>query len=150
MVTCSKHTQVLTHLVHSCHGSLLPSTVFNVLALVNIILIHASRGALSISAKPGSATHFSTSIASAGLQRLLVGACVHLVMFRAVSCRMWLVPCINVSHASHMYRCTRNFIIDARLYRGIFLLSKYVIIVNWSSSKLDILNSQFIPLLGIY
>ena len=90
------------HLVHPCHGSLVPSTLFNVLALVNIIRIHTGRRALSISAKPGSAAHFSTSTTSAGLQHLSVGACVHLVSFRAVSCCMWPLPHVNISCTSQL------------------------------------------------
>ena len=52
--------------------------IHNTLALVNIIHIHTGRRALSISVKPGSATHFPTSTTSARLQHLLVGAHVHL------------------------------------------------------------------------
>ena len=87
------------HLVHPCCGSLLPSTVFNALALVNIIHVHVGGCALSISVKPRSAAHFSTSTAS-----LSVGAHVHLVWFRAASHHMWLLPYINVSRASHIYQ----------------------------------------------
>ena len=76
--------QVSMCLVHPCYGSLLPSTVHNMLALVNIH-IHAGGHALSIPAKPRSATHLPTSTTSTGLQHLLVGALVHLVWFRAVS-----------------------------------------------------------------
>ena len=90
------------HLVCPQHRSLLPSTVHNVLALVNILCVHAGGCALSISAKPGSTTHFPTSTASAGLQHLLVGAHVHLVWFRAASHCMWPLPCVNVFRASHM------------------------------------------------
>ena len=71
--------QVLMHLVHPHCRSLLPSTVHNMLALVNIICIHTSGHALSIAVKPRSAAHFPTSTTSAGLQRLWVGARVHLV-----------------------------------------------------------------------
>ena len=39
VVKSSKHTQVLTHMVHPHHWSLLPSTLHNALALVNIIHI---------------------------------------------------------------------------------------------------------------
>ena len=81
------------HLVHPHHGSLLPSTVHNVSALVNIICIHIGGHTLSISAKLGSATHFPTSTASAGLPHLFVGACVHSVWFKAVSHCMWPPPC---------------------------------------------------------
>ena len=81
---------------------LLPSTVFNMWALVNIICIHAGWCTLSISVKPGSATHFSTSTASGGLQHLSVGAHVHLVMLRAVSHHVWLLPHVNISHASQL------------------------------------------------
>ena len=79
------------HLVRPHHGSLLPSTVHNALALVNIIHVHTDGCALSISVKPGSATDFPTSTASAGLQYLLVGAHVHLVWFRAASRHVWLL-----------------------------------------------------------
>ena len=102
MVRCSKHAHVLTHLVHPCHGSLLPSTVFNTLALVNIIHVHAHGRTLTISAKLGSAAHFSTSTASAGLQHLLVCAHVHLVWFRAASRYVWPLSRVNVSRTSHI------------------------------------------------
>ena len=90
------------HLVCPCHRSLLPSIVHNTLALVNITHAHTSGHALSISVKPGSATHFPTSTASAGLQCLLACACVHLVWFRAVSHLMWPLPCTNIFHASQI------------------------------------------------
>ena len=82
--------------------SLLPSTVHNTLACVNITRIHAGGHALSISAKPRSATHFPTSTTSIGLQCLLVGACGHLVCFRAVSHCAWPSPHANVLHASQI------------------------------------------------
>ena len=103
MVRYSKHVQVLTHIVHPCHGSLLPSTVLNVLALDNIVCVHAGGHTLSISVKPGSAAHFPTSTTSTGLQHLLVGACVHLVCFRAASRHVWPLPCINIFYTSHIY-----------------------------------------------
>ena len=96
VVRYSKHMQVLMHLVHPHHGSLLPSTVHNALALVNIIHAHTAGCALSISAKPESVTHFPTSTTSAGLQCLLVGAPMYLVWFRAVSCHVWPLPCANI------------------------------------------------------
>ena len=83
------------HLVHPHCGSILPSTVHNVLALVNIIHIHAGGCALSISVKPGSAAHFPTSTTSAGLQHLLVGVHVHWVWFKAASCHVWPLPRAN-------------------------------------------------------
>ena len=98
----SKHVQVSTCLVHPCHGSLLPSTVHNALSLVNIVCVHASGCALSISVKPGSAAHLPTGTASTGWQCLSVGACVQLVWFRAVSSHMWLPPCIIVLQASQL------------------------------------------------
>ena len=100
MVRYSKHVQVSMHLVCPHHRSLLPSTVHN--ALVNIIRVHVCGRALSISAKPRSATHFPTSTTSTGLQHLLVGAHVHLVWFRTVSRHMWPLPCVNVFHASQL------------------------------------------------
>ena len=90
------------HLVRPHHTSLLPSTVHNTLACVNIAHIYASGHALSISVKPGSAAHLPTSTASIGLQHLLVAAHVHLVWFRAVSHHVWPSPCTNVLHTSHM------------------------------------------------
>ena len=89
-------------LVHPHHGSLLPSTVFNALALVNIICIHTSGHTLSISVKPRSAAHFSTSTISTGLQCFSVGALVHLVWFRAVSHHVWPLPHVNVSCTSQL------------------------------------------------
>ena len=86
--------------MHPHHRNLLPSTVFNMLALVNIISIHTSGCTLSISVKPRSATHFPTSTTSTGLQCLLVSACVHLAWFRAVSHHLWPLPCVNIFHAS--------------------------------------------------
>ena len=97
--------QVSTCLVRPRCGSLLPSTVHNMLALdklVNIVRVHVCGCVLSISAKPGSATHFPTSTASAGLQCLSVGACVHLVWFRAASCHVWPLPCVNVFCTSQL------------------------------------------------
>ena len=85
-----------------CSGSLLPSTVHSMLALVNIIHIHTSGCTLSISVKPRSATHFPTSTASTGLQHLLVGAHVHLVWFRAMSHYMWPSPHTNIFHTSKL------------------------------------------------
>ena len=55
--------------------SLLPSSVFIVLALVNSNVPH--RGDLSISTRPGSAASLPDSTASTGLLCLLVGAHVH-------------------------------------------------------------------------
>ena len=103
MVRPLKHTQVSTCLVHPRCGSLLPSTVHNALALVNIVHVHASGHALSISAKPGSATYFPTSTTSTGLQHLSVGPCVHLVWLRAANCHIWPLPCINIFHASQLW-----------------------------------------------
>ena len=105
MVRYSKHTLVSTwyHLVHPHHRSLPPSTVHNMLALINIAHTHIGGHTLSISAKPGSTTCFPTSTTSAGLQHLLVGAHVHLVWFRAASCRMWQLQRTNVFHASHVW-----------------------------------------------
>ena len=91
------------HLVHPHCRSLLPSTVHNALALVNIICIHAGGCTLSISAKPRSATHFPTSTTCTGLQHLLVAAHVHVVWFRAMSHHVWLPPCTNIFHTSHIY-----------------------------------------------
>ena len=101
MVRYLKHVQVSTCLVHPRCGSLLPSTVHNALALVNIICIYAGGHTLSISVKPGSATHFPTSTTSAGLQHFSVGAHVHLVWFRVVSHCVWPSPHANILHASH-------------------------------------------------
>ena len=98
VVRYSKHTQVLTCLVCPRCGSLLPSTVHNVLACVNIACVHTGGCTLSISAKPGSTTYFPTSTTSAGLQCLLVGACLHLVWFRTASHHVWSLPCTNVLH----------------------------------------------------
>ena len=76
VVRYSKHAEVLMHLVCPHHGSLLPSTVHNVLACVNIAHVHASGCVLSISVKPRSATYFPTSTTSTGLQCLrLVPVC---------------------------------------------------------------------------
>ena len=80
------HTKVVMRLVCPHHGSLLPSTIFNVLVLVNIIHVHTGGCIPTISVKPGSAAHFLTSTTSAGLKHLLVGACVHLVWLRAANC----------------------------------------------------------------
>ena len=55
------------HLVLLTMGAYFLLTVLNVFTLVNIICVHASGCALSISAKPRSATHFPTSTTSAGL-----------------------------------------------------------------------------------
>ena len=90
------------HLVCPQHRSLLPSTVHNALALVNIIHIHTGECTLSISAKPRSAALFPTGTTSTGLQHLLVGAHVHLVCFRAVSHHVWPLPHVNVFHASQL------------------------------------------------
>ena len=113
----SKHVHVSMHLVHPCHGSLLPSTVHNASALVNIIQVHIDGHALSISVKPGSATHVPTSTASIGLQHLSVGACVHLVWFRAASFRMWLPSCANILHASQLLASTVSEAPDRRCHR---------------------------------
>ena len=94
--------QVSMHLVHPHHRSLLPSTVLNALTLFNIIQVHAGGCALSISAKPGSAIHFSTSTSSTGLQCLSVGACMHLVWFRAVSHNVWLLLRANIFCTSQL------------------------------------------------
>ena len=55
--------------------SLLPSSAFIVLALVNSNVSH--QGYLGISMRPGSAASLPDSTASTGLQCLLVGARVH-------------------------------------------------------------------------
>ena len=94
--------QVSMCLMHPCCRGLLPSTAHNVSALVNIVYIHASGRALSISAKPRSAAHFPISMASTELQCLSVGARVHLVWFRAASRHVWSLPCINIFHASQL------------------------------------------------
>ena len=95
---------------HPRHRSLLPSTVHSALALVNIICINTGGCTLSISVKPGSAAHLPTSMASAGLQHLSVGACVHLVWFRAASHRVWPSPRANVFCASHMIQQFNNYL----------------------------------------
>ena len=59
----------------SLSWSLLPSSVFIVLALVNSDVSH--RGDLGILKRPGGATSLPDSTTSTGLLCLLVGACVH-------------------------------------------------------------------------
>ena len=100
---CLKHAQVLTCLVCPCHKSLLPSTVHNTLAWVNITYIHISGCTLSISAKPESAAQFPTSTTSVGLQCLSVGEHVHLVWFVATSRHVWPPPRANDSPRIHKY-----------------------------------------------
>ena len=63
------------HLACLWDWSLLPSSVFIVLALVNSDISH--QGDLGISTRPGSAASLPDSTASTGLQCLLVGARVH-------------------------------------------------------------------------
>ena len=70
--------QVTTCLVHPCDWSLLPSTVSDVLICVFATRMFCHMH-LSIPEKPRSAAHSSTSNASTGLLRLLVGALVHFV-----------------------------------------------------------------------
>ena len=95
-----KHAQVLMHLVCPCHKRLLPLTVHNVLALVNIIHIHVCGCALSILVKPGSATHFPTSTASAGLQCLwLVPVCTWFGLeLRVIACVCCHVSTFSTHH----------------------------------------------------
>ena len=97
-----KQTQVLMHLVHPCHGSLLPSTVSNTFALVNSILIHISGHAL-VSQKSLGVPHTSLPVLLLqDCQHLLVGAHVHLVRFRAVSHHVWSLSGVNIFHASQL------------------------------------------------
>ena len=84
------------HLVHPRHGSLLSSTVCKAFALVNSIHIHVSGCPFSISVNPGSATHFPSSTASAGLPVPFSWCLCALGRFRAVSHHMWPPSCINI------------------------------------------------------
>ena len=76
---CSKHAQVATHQAGPCDWSLLPSTVLSTFSYLCYLLCMFQYMHSSVPKKPGSATHSSTSIASAGLLCLLVGALVHYV-----------------------------------------------------------------------
>ena len=95
--------QLSMHLVYPPCRSLLPSTVHNALALVNIVHIHTSGCTSSISAKPGSIAHFPTSTTSSGLQCLSVGGRVHLGLVK--SCELLHVTnaCIKVFHPSQSW-----------------------------------------------
>ena len=76
--------EVLMCLVCPHCGSLLPSTVFNV--LVSVITWHAPLGVhITISVKPRSVVHPLLSTASAGLLHLSVGAHEHCLGLRAAS-----------------------------------------------------------------
>ena len=66
--------------MHPCDWSLLPSTVPDVFVSPWCAFHHMH---LSISEKPESATHPSTSTASTGLLCLLVGALVHFIFSRS-------------------------------------------------------------------
>ena len=102
VVWCSKHAQVSMHLVHPYHRSLLPSTVSNAFALVNSTHVHVCGHAL-ISQRSLGVIHTSLPVPlPQDCQCLSVGACVHLVRFRAVSHHMWLLSCINIFHASQL------------------------------------------------
>ena len=86
-------------LVHPHHGSLLPSNVSNVFALVNSACIHIC-GCTLISQKSLGMLHTSLPVPlPQDCQCLSVGAHVHLVRFRAASCHMWPLPCINIFNA---------------------------------------------------
>ena len=100
MVRCLKHVQVLTCLVHACCGSLLPSTVSNMFALVTHI--HIGGCALVSQRSPGVLPTSLPVHLLQDCQHLSVGAHVHLVRFRAVSHHVWLLPCINILHTSHI------------------------------------------------
>ena len=77
--------------------SLLPSTVFIMLALVNMTVSPA--GTSSISTRPGSAALLPVSTASTGLLCLLVGAHVHCVRSNTEKYCMWPLPC------AHHFQC---------------------------------------------
>ena len=77
--------------------SLLPSTVFIVLALVNMTVSPA--GTSSISMRPGSAALLPVSTASTGLLLLLVGARVHCVRSNTEKYCMWPLP------RAHHFQC---------------------------------------------
>ena len=74
--------------------SLLPSTVFIVLALFNNAVSPA--GTSSISTRPGSATLLPVSTTSTGLLCLLVGAHVHRVRSNTEKYHMW--PLLHTHH----------------------------------------------------
>ena len=94
--------QVSTRLVHPHCRSLLPSTVPNVFALVNNVHIHASGHALVSQRSPGVPHTSLPVLLPQDCQCLLVGVCVHLIRFRAVSHHVWPLPHINIIHTSQL------------------------------------------------
>ena len=90
----------LTHVGHDASStslgwSLLPSTIFIVLALVNSTVSQV--GTLSISTRPGSAALLPVSTTSTGQLCLLVEAHVHHVRSDTEKYRVWPLP-----HTHHL------------------------------------------------